>query len=93
MKSYVLIPITILSIVASWFIWIHSPEYVKQGGPLLVAGLTFFFLTMTFAIERFIVLWRAGGRGNGPGFLKNLKQQNKGGVRHDDFSRFCERTP
>ena len=74
MKSYVLIPITILSIVASWFIWTHSPEYVKQGGPLLVAGLTFFFLTMTFAIERFIVLWRAGGRGNVPGFLKNLKQ-------------------
>lgn len=74
MKSYVLIPITILSIVASYFIWINSPEYVKQGGPLLVAGLTFFFLTMTFAIERFIVLWRAGGRGSVPGFIKNLKQ-------------------
>ena len=79
MKSYVLIPITILSIVASWFIWTNSPEYVKQGGPLIVAGLTFFFLTMTFAIERFIVLWRAGGQGSVQGFIKNLKQSVHGG--------------
>ena len=79
MKSYVLIPITILSVVASWFIWTHSPEYVRQGGPLLVAGLTFLFLTMTFAIERFIVLWRAGGRGNVSGFVKSLKEAVHGG--------------
>jgi biopolymer transport protein ExbB len=79
MKSYVLIPITIVSVVVSWFIWTHSPEYIKQGGPLLVIGLTLLFLTMTFAIERFIVLWRAGGRGNVPGFIKNLKQAVHGG--------------
>ena len=60
MKSYVLIPITIVSIVLSWFIWTHAPEYIRRGGPLLVAGLTFLFLTLTFAVERFIVLWRAG---------------------------------
>ena len=59
-----LIPITALSAVVSWFIWQQSPEYIHQGGPLLVVGLTFFFLTLTFAVERFIVLWRAGGRGN-----------------------------
>ncbi len=73
MKSYVLIPITIVSIIASYFIWQNSPEYIHQGGPLLVLGLTFFFLTLTFAIERFIVLWRAGGRGSVPGFVKTLK--------------------
>jgi biopolymer transport protein ExbB len=74
MKTYVIIPITAASVVASWFIWRNSPEYIRQGGPLLVIGLTFFFLTMTYAIERFIVLWRAGGRGSVPGFVKNLKQ-------------------
>lgn len=74
MKSYVLIPITIASAVASWFIWQNAPDYIKQGGPLLVVGLTFLFLTATFAIERLIVLWRAGGRGSVPGFIKNLKQ-------------------
>ncbi|MFH1844275.1 MAG: MotA/TolQ/ExbB proton channel family protein [bacterium] len=79
MKSYVLIPITIVSGIVSWFIWSHSPEYIRQGGPLLVVGLTLLFLTLTFAIERFIVLWRAGGRGNVPGFIKNLKQAVHGG--------------
>ncbi len=74
MKSYVLIPITLVSIVVSWFIWQNAPDYLQQGGPLLVLGLTFFFLTMTFAIERFIVLWRAGGRGGVADFVKNLKQ-------------------
>lgn len=74
MKSYVLIPITLVSLVASWFIWQASPEYIRQGGPLLVLGLTFLFLTLTFAVERTIVLWRAGGRGSVPGFVKNLKQ-------------------
>ena len=74
MKNYVLIPITAVLAVLSWFIWQQSPEYIRQGGPLLVVGLTFFFLTLTFALERFIVLWRAGGRGNIYTFIKNLKQ-------------------
>ena len=79
MKNFVLIPITIVSAVLSWFIWDKSPEYIHQGGPLLVVGLTFFFLTLTFAIERFIVLWRAGGRGNVYKFISNLKQSVHGG--------------
>lgn len=73
MKNFVLIPITIVSAILSWFIWDKSPEYIHQGGPLIVVGLTFFFLTLTFAVERFIVLWRAGGRSNVYGFIKNLK--------------------
>ena len=79
MKTYVIAPITLVSLVASWFIWKSSPEYIRQGGPLLVLGLTFFFLTLTFAIERFIVLWRAGGRGSSSGFVRNLKQAVQGG--------------
>jgi len=74
MKNYVLIPITLVSAVLSWFIWQKAPEYIHQGGPLIVVGLTFLFLTLTFAVERFIVLWRAGGRGNIYNFIKNLKQ-------------------
>ncbi len=74
MKNFVLIPIIIISAILSWFIWEKSPEYVHQGGPLLVVGLTFLFLTLTFAIERFIVLWRAGGRGNIYDFIGNLKK-------------------
>ena len=86
MKNFVLIPITIVSAVLSWFIWDNSPEYIHQGGPLLVVGLTFLFLTLTFAIERAIVLWRAGGRGNVYGFIKNLKQS----VHSGDLSQAVE---
>ena len=39
MKNYVLIPITVVSIVVSYFIWQAMPEYIKRGGPLLVFGL------------------------------------------------------
>jgi biopolymer transport protein ExbB len=74
MKSYVLIPITLASAVLSWFIWQNMPEYIKQGGPLLVVGLTLLFLALTFAVERTIVMWRAGGRGNVGAFIKTLKE-------------------
>jgi biopolymer transport protein ExbB len=57
----------------SWFIWDNSPEYLKQGGPLLVLGLTLLFLVLTFCIERWIVLWRAGGRGNAAAFIRNMR--------------------
>lgn len=74
MKRYVLILIMIVSMAVSWYIWDQSPEYVRQGGPLLIVGLTCLFLAFTFCIERLLVLWRAGGRGNAPSFIRNLKQ-------------------
>ena len=79
MKTYVLGPIIVVSALVSWFIWSQMPEYIKQGGPLLVLGLTFFFLTLTFAVERSIVLWRAGGRGNVASFVAALKKSVHGG--------------
>lgn len=79
MKSYVLIPITLASAVLSWFIWQNMPEYIKQGGPLLVVGLTLLFLALTFAVERTIVMWRAGGRGNVGNFIKTLKESIQAG--------------
>ncbi len=79
MKSYILIPIFVISLVVSWFIWSHAPEYLKRGGPLLILGLTFLFLGLTFALERLIVLWRAGGRGNVNTFVRNVKDALDGG--------------
>ncbi len=79
MKNYVLIPIIVVSLVVSWYIWQHTPEYIHRGGPLLILGLTFLFLALTFAVERFIVLWRAGGRGNVQSFIKNVKTSVHGG--------------
>ncbi len=79
MKNYVLAPVIAVSLLVSWLIWSQMPPYIKQGGPLLVLGLTFFFLTLTFAVERSIVLWRAGGRGNVSVFIAALKKSVHGG--------------
>ena len=73
MNKIILIPVFILSVVASWFIWSNSPEYVKQGGPLIILGLTCLFLVLIFTFERFLVLWRAGGRSGGAAFVRKLK--------------------
>jgi biopolymer transport protein ExbB len=72
-KNIVIIPIFIVSMVVSWFIWMHTPDYIRQGGPLLVLGLTCLFLVFTFGIERFLVLWRADGRGSVTKFTRTLK--------------------
>ena len=72
MKKYLLIPLFIIEVLVSWYIWSKSPDYIKQGGPLLVIGLVAFFLAVTFTIERVIVLLRAGGRSNVNLFLRYI---------------------
>ena len=64
MKNYVFLTVLVLSVVVSWFLWDRSPEYIRQGGPLLILGLTCLFLVLTYCAERMIVLWRAEGRGD-----------------------------
>ena len=73
MRNKILIPITIAALIVSYFIWQATPDQIRHGGPLLVLVMTLFFLALTFAIERFIVLWRAGGRGNVQSFIAGVK--------------------
>ena len=73
MKKFLFILIFFVSVGVSYVIWANSPEYIKQGGPLLVIGLTCLFLVFTFTIERALVLWRAGGRGDVSVFVRNIK--------------------
>jgi biopolymer transport protein ExbB len=70
---YVIAFVFVVSVVVSWYIWDRSPEYIRQGGPLLILGLSCLFLAFTFCVERFLVLWRAGGRRNAAGFVRNVK--------------------
>jgi biopolymer transport protein ExbB len=72
MKKYLLFPLFILEVLVSYYMWSKSPEYIKQGGPLLVVGLVAFFLAVTFTVERVIVLLRAGGRSNVNLFLRYI---------------------
>ena len=74
MKSRVFIPIAIVSVVVSYYIWQSTPEHIKRGGPLLVFGLTLLFLAVTFALERFLVISRAGGRGHVERFTAEVKK-------------------
>ena len=90
MKKKVIIPLFVLLLLVSWLIWRSSPEYIKQGGPLLVIGLTCFFLVITFTIERLLVLWRAGGRGDSAAFVRKLKESvNSGSL--DEALENCKR--
>ena len=79
MKNFILVGIFFISVVVSYFIWDNSPEYIKKGGPLLVLGLTCLFMTFTYTIERFLVLRRAGGKGNVTKFLRSVKAATQGG--------------
>jgi biopolymer transport protein ExbB len=78
-RSWVLVAVFAISVLVSWFLWDRSPEYIRQGGPLIVFGLTLFFLALTFGLERLLVLWRAGGRGRVPRFVTNVKEAVHGG--------------
>jgi len=73
LKNYAIVVIFLASLVVSWLLWNSSPDYIRQGGYLLILGLTCLFLVLTFCIERFVVLWRAGGRGSVASFVRNLK--------------------
>jgi biopolymer transport protein ExbB len=83
MKRFIFVLIFIVSVGVSYVIWDNSPEYLKQGGPLLVLGLTLLFLVFTFTVERAFVLWRAGGKGGVSKFIRNIKNA----VQEGDITR------
>lgn len=90
MKKFVLYPILAVELWGSWYIWEKSPEYIHQGGPLLVLGLLCFFLTLTITIERTLVLWRAGGRSDVSLFVRNIMTTVKED-KLDDAADTCRR--
>jgi biopolymer transport protein ExbB len=73
MRRFIFLIIFIVSVGVSYVIWDNSPEYLKQGGPLLVVGLTCLFLVFTFTVERALVLARAGGKSGVSVFMRNIK--------------------
>ena len=86
MRKFIFILIFFVSVGVSYVIWDNSPEYLKQGGPLLVIGLTLLFLAFTFTVERSFVLWRAGGKGGVTTLMRNIKSA----VQEGDIQRAVE---
>jgi biopolymer transport protein ExbB len=79
MKRFAYAFVFVLAVALSWFIWDRSPSYFRDGGPLLIPGLTLLVLAFTFGIERYFVIWRAGGRGDATAFVRGLKTSVDGG--------------
>ncbi len=48
------------------------PDFVKAGGPLVIALLALSIMVLTYVVERLLSLKKAGGRGPMPKFLKTL---------------------
>ncbi|MBM4130908.1 MotA/TolQ/ExbB proton channel family protein [bacterium] len=79
MKNYALLVIALLLLAVSVVIWKMMPEFVQQAGWVLVFGIWSFLMMLVFVVERSLVLWRAGGRGNVAGFVANTKRALGGG--------------
>lgn len=79
MKNSVRAIIIVASLVVSYAIWRLTPPYIQRGGPLLVLGLAFLFLSVTIALDRWLALRTAGGRAHPVRFSIALKDQVRAG--------------
>lgn len=63
------------STVIGWAIFeFMFPQFVKDGGPLIIGLVAMSIMVVTYIIERQLSLKKAGGRGPLPKFLKSLVQ-------------------
>jgi biopolymer transport protein ExbB len=82
-KRIVFIPILLVSTVISYFIFRSLPEFIRNGGPLIVMLMVLSILSVTFIVERLWTLHKAEGKGALPAFLRNLKNSVHGGQIND----------
>jgi len=83
MKQSVFISIVlVLALVASYFIYEYMmPDYIKEGGYLVIGLIAMTIMVVTFVFERIFSLRKAQGRGSLAVFLKNVTQEiNKGNI-------------
>ncbi len=83
MKQGVFITVVlVLATVASYFIYEYGlPDYIKDGGPLVIGLIAMTIMVVTFIFERIFSLRKAQGRGSLAVFLKNVTQEiNKSNI-------------
>ena len=83
MKQGVFITIVlVLALVASYFIFEYGlPDYIRDGGPLVIGLIAMTIMVVTFIFERIFSLRKAQGRGSLAVFLKNVTQEiNKSNI-------------
>jgi biopolymer transport protein ExbB len=74
MKQFYVIVYT-MAIAASTLVYLFLlPEFVRDGGPMVIALMTMSILVFSFIIERFVSLKRAQGKGSMVVFIQQLRQ-------------------
>ncbi|MGQ0722908.1 MAG: MotA/TolQ/ExbB proton channel family protein [Candidatus Eiseniibacteriota bacterium] len=73
MKGWILYLILVISFVVSYVIFKSLPEFIQQGGPLIVLLLVLMIMLLTFMIERAWTLKQASGKGNVTAFIRKVK--------------------
>jgi biopolymer transport protein ExbB len=75
MKGYVFVPILVISLLISWAVWqFMLPQFIRDGGPVVIVLMTLSILVFTFIFERVITLKRAQGRHDISKFTRSLKK-------------------
>ncbi len=76
--------IIVLCFIVSWIIFEYFlPQFVKDGGPVVIGLMVLTMLDITFIIERSLTLKKARGKRSQVAFLKDTM----GAIRNNDISR------
>lgn len=84
--------ITILlvaALVVARVIFGFLPEYIQQGGPLVVVLIALSLMLFTFIIERLLTLKKANGKGSLVTFLKKVHEATKN-EKIEDAIKACD---
>jgi biopolymer transport protein ExbB len=84
--------ITVVLIVAfavANVIFRFMPEYIRQGGPLVVVLIMLSLMLVTFIIERLLTLKKANGKGPLVGFLRKVHESTKA-EKIDEAIKTCD---
>lgn len=63
---------------------------IFKGGPMVILLISFILLTVTYSIERFITIFRAGGKQNNQQFVRRIKGMVESGSHHDAIAAYDE---
>jgi biopolymer transport protein ExbB len=76
--------IIVLCFIVSWIIFEYFlPQFVKDGGPVVIGLMVLTMLDITFIIERSLTLKKARGKRSQVAFLKDAM----GAIRNNDIAR------
>ncbi|MFN8178607.1 MAG: MotA/TolQ/ExbB proton channel family protein [bacterium] len=79
MKGWIVYLILGLALAVAYFIYKSLPEFIQQGGPLIVMLITLMIMVLTFIIERAWTLKQASGKGSLVHFVRKIKAAVHGG--------------